>query len=345
MKNSLINGFANILKIAPIALLKMVNKRPLISIFYHAVSNQPMPHVDTIYPSISADQFEAELLYLKSIYSFVTYQQVADFYERDIPLPENALYLSFDDGFIECYSVVLPIIEKLLIPCTFFVTTDWIDNNSMFFRNKMAILWNIFLSSSDETKYKMYIDVGRILGVAINSKETMRKSIFSLREHRNEEIESLSQYFEFDEKEYLKNNPLYVTTSQLEEMVSKGYTLGAHTQSHPKLEQVSFDRMESEISQSCKIIQEISGEKSVPFAFPNSATNIDRNELNSIYTKHTHVGLLFNTKGVLQDEDFIVNRIWAEKKLPNVNISERLPVLIKKAFIESTVEEVRRNFR
>jgi peptidoglycan/xylan/chitin deacetylase (PgdA/CDA1 family) len=345
MKEKLIKFAEYILAFIPYSLLKIINKRSLIGVFYHAISNDPMPHVDAIYPSLSSEQFEYDMNFLNSKYNFVSYNQINDGFEGKKSLPKNAIHLSFDDGFIECYTVVLPILEKLNIPCTFFITTDWIDNTKMFYRNKISILWIMFLSRNEDDKRIIIQKLENFQKQKFATEQSLRNLFFSLKENQTNEIEEIAKIIGFDESKYLEEKPLYLSTSQLKDMIARGFTIGAHTLSHPKLKNVDVSRMRKEISQSCTIIQEITGDDSVPFAFPNSATNIDRGELKSIYESHRQIGLLFNTKGILRDESFILNRIWAEKKLPNVKTKRRIPVLFKLAYIESTVENIRSLFR
>lgn len=345
MKDQLIKIVEYLLGLIPLPLLKFIIKRPLTAIFYHAVSEQPMPHVDSIYPSISASQFEKEMEYLQSKYRFVSYQQVGEYLLLGKQIPKNAIHLSFDDGFAECYSVVLPILEKLNIPCTFFITTAWLDNKKMFFRNKVALLWNLVQQVDDAELIRLLKKIEGVFSTAIASRPEFRRWIFSLKEDQLAEIDKLSKILQFDEKYYLSSTPLYLSTDEVKDMVARGFTIGAHTISHPKLENVDFARMDYEISESCKQIQEITGEISVPFAFPNSATNIDRTQLREIYNKHSHVGVLFNTKGVNSDEEFIINRVWAEKKLPDVPAERRILTLFKRAYQEAVLEQIRLWFR
>ena len=96
-------------------------------------------------------------------------------------------------------------------------------------------------------------------------------------------------------------------------MVAEGFTIGSHTRSHPKLVQLSPIEMEAEIVASSQIVAEITGAEVVPFSFPNSGTGVERRLLADIRSRHPLLGLFFDTKGIRLDEDFILNRIWAER--------------------------------
>ena len=94
-----------------------------------------------------------------------------------------------------------------------------------------------------------------------------------------------------DFREYLKENPIYLTSSQIKEMALEGFTIGGHTMSHPKLVQVSEKDMKAEIVESCRVVQGITGAGVVPFAFPNTATGIDRKTLAEIRYRNPFLGL------------------------------------------------------
>lgn len=47
------------------------------------------------------------------------------------PYPPNSFAITFDDGFENNYSVAAPLLKDLAIPATFYVSTDFIENKTM----------------------------------------------------------------------------------------------------------------------------------------------------------------------------------------------------------------------
>jgi len=143
-----------------------------------------------------------------------------------------------------------------------------------------------------------------------------------------------------DWETFLGENQPYLTISQIQQMHAEGFTIGAHTITHRKLKDLSDAEIEEEIVESCLVIQEITGQEIVPFSFPHSAFGIDRSLLSYIRAMHSFVGLLFDTKGVRKDENFIVNRVWAEQPLTPERKLHSLPEVLRNAYQEAWVDGV-----
>ena len=123
-------------------------------------------------------------------------------------------------------------------------------------------------------------------------------------------------------------------------MHAEGFTIGAHTKTHRKLKDLSDAEIEEEIIESCMAIKEITGQDVVPFSFPHSAFGIERGLLGDIRARHPFVGLLFDTKGVRKDENYIVNRVWAERALTPERRLHSLPEVLHNAYQEAWMDEM-----
>jgi len=57
--------------------------------------------------------------------------------KNHINLPKNTYAITFDDGFENNYSLAAPILDELNLPCTFYFSTDFIENNTMSWIDKI----------------------------------------------------------------------------------------------------------------------------------------------------------------------------------------------------------------
>ncbi|MCP4885308.1 MAG: polysaccharide deacetylase family protein, partial [Planctomycetaceae bacterium] len=123
----------------------------------------------------------------------------------------------------------------------------------------------------------------------------------------------------------------FLTTEQIQEMSSAGYTMGAHTRNHCSMIGMTDEAIEKEIVRSCSIIHEITG-KEVPFAFPYNGRGIDRGLLARIREKHDFVGLYFDTAEMVHDEPHIVNRIGADAPSQAIPNGTNLPGVVRRTW-------------
>jgi len=336
MKKTLIYVFETIARLIPLGVFPTIMPRDLIDFFYHAVSNEAMPHVRYLYPVVSVADFEAALLNLKENYTFVDYSQVHDYVLNGALLPPKAVHLSFDDGYAECFSVVRPLLLKYEIPCTFFLTTGLIDNHILFYRNKQSLCVERLMGLA----FQSAIFEGIPGDPPLNDKSAFISWLKDLRLSDEPVIDEVCRVLDVNWQAFLQQNQPYLTTKQIQQMHAEGFTLGAHTLTHRKLMDLPSDVIETEIADSCRAVAAITGQNVVPFSFPHSGWGLDRGLLADIRGRHSEIGLLFDTKGVRKDADFIHNRVWAERPLRPERKLHPIPEVLHNAYQEAWVDEM-----
>ena len=70
---------------------------------------------------------------------------------------DKCVVLTFDDGHLEMFEVVAPILSKRGISATFFLNTGFLDNKDMFFRHKASLLIG-HLKSLQNGKYLKLVE-------------------------------------------------------------------------------------------------------------------------------------------------------------------------------------------
>jgi len=339
-----LSGF--ILKIIPLCLYKIIVPRKLTCIFYHVVSDESLPHIQNIYPVISTQQFRGGLDYLLSKYQFVGYDEIEDAYLRGRALPPNAAHLTFDDGFIECYSVIRPILKEYNIPATFFITTDFIGNKVLFPANlKSFVIEKVNQYNDLDFSAKKDI-IEKKFKEEIKTKQDLIIKIKKIDRHDRDKLNLLSETFQIDHGKLLREKPLYLNEKQIIEMHSEGFTMGSHSRSHYKLGLVDEELMKDEIVEATRIIRKITGQKSIPFAFPNSGYGVSRDKLKEVRDMTPELGLIFDSKGFNQDADFVINRVWGEHPQFIVNNKHhQMRKILHKYYQEAFFLQLRNIFR
>jgi peptidoglycan/xylan/chitin deacetylase (PgdA/CDA1 family) len=100
-------------------------------LMYHYVS--PLPPAADAYRidlTVEPELFKAHIQYLKSAgYSSVSLYEVDQALRTGSSLPPRPVVLTFDDGYIDHYTYVFPILQEFSFTGTFFIITGFADNN------------------------------------------------------------------------------------------------------------------------------------------------------------------------------------------------------------------------
>ena len=320
----------------PLSVYQFLISRDVIGLFYHMISDKAVPHTEHLYPHRDVKLFEQDLIYIKENYEVLSF---IDLLAERMPVGREgkpAVFLSFDDGFYECYSLVRPLLLKHGLPCMFFITTNFIDNAQMYYRNKVSLCIDCLKVLDIDERQEKLARISERYEVQLESDESFIRWIKSIID--DDLIDEICIILDIDIALYLSEHKPYMSAQEINKLVSDGFTIGAHSQRHQKLGRLSEDEIEVEIVGSCDLIRGITGEEYVPFSFPNTATGIDRDYLNRILQEHSSIGLLFDAKGLELDRDFINNRIWVESPQLNAGGSETLQHVIKTAYKDYLIQ-------
>ena len=126
-------------------------------------------------------------------------------------------------------------------------------------------------------------------------------------------LDRLCQRLDVDVAGYVDKVKPYLSTEQILQLRSDGFTIGAHSCSHRRLQDLPLAEAEREIVESCRVIHDLTGQSSVPFAFPYFGGGLDRRWLAKLREQHPFIGLFFDTQGLRRDAPFVVQRVFGER--------------------------------
>ncbi|MDR6884467.1 peptidoglycan/xylan/chitin deacetylase (PgdA/CDA1 family) [Bacillus sp. 3255] len=91
---------------------------------YHHIDDQVQGSV-----TISTKLFERQLAAMqRQGYNFITMEQFKKFMKEGAKVPDNAVLITFDDGYESFYTNAYPILRKMRVPAVNFVITKDLDN-------------------------------------------------------------------------------------------------------------------------------------------------------------------------------------------------------------------------
>lgn len=92
-------------------------------LLYHQVND-----IDKNDLTLTVEQFDAQMKYLVDEgYDIITPNELLDAWEGKGTLPPNPAVITFDDGHIEFYKNVFPILKKYNVKATVFLVTDYLN--------------------------------------------------------------------------------------------------------------------------------------------------------------------------------------------------------------------------
>jgi peptidoglycan/xylan/chitin deacetylase (PgdA/CDA1 family) len=260
--------------------------------------------------------FKNQILKLKkNKFNFIAYEQVVNNIKNKIAFPKNTACLTFDDGFMNNFQIAAPILKKNKIPAIFFLCPKNIENQEMFWVDKIEDCIN-------RTKKR---------NIAIYLK---RKNLFSLKS-QNEKIKCINTI-----KNYCKNinvlkknliiNEVIKISGILPSMKSspnykiatwpiikktiknKLFSLGGHSLEHDIYTNLSKSEVRKNIKKTIEIIKKKTNYKIKHFSYPEGQkmhfnkyiiSELKKNNIIScptaIYGKNNHKDHLFNLKRIM----------------------------------------------
>lgn len=252
--------------------------------FYHVVSNEKLPHILN-YPYRNVEQFEAELDYYLRYFKPVGLEEFANRKNKT----ENVFHLSFDDGLRECHEIIAPVLLKRGIPATFFVNTAFIDNKELFHKYKASFILSRLKEKPDKKALRFLADHGFSTG-----------NILKAEKSHTEILDKTAGILKIDFSEFLSVQKPYLTSEQIKELVQSGFTIGAHSHTHPEFYRIPEDEQLNEIKTSMQLISELANPGIRAFSFPFTDHGVS-GRLLRILKDENICDITFGTAGVKND--------------------------------------------
>ena len=242
---------------------------------YHYVR----PIKESPYPEIKGlevDGFLRQLEFFKKSFHFVTAEEVLDCIYDEQPLPQNSVWLTFDDGFKDHFQHVFPILQKFEIQGAFFPPAKPIEENVVLdvhkihfilasVANKQKIVDEIFsLIKKNQKQYDLEEPEKYFEKLAIANRFDSKEVIFIKRILQRDLPKQVKKIFTDDlfkkfvtqDEEFFSKN-LYLSFDVINEMKENGMFFSSHSYSHEWLSYLSNEDLFDEIHKSIKFLKKI----------------------------------------------------------------------------------------
>lgn len=186
-------------------------------------------------------------------------------------LPARALSITFDDGYADNEELAAPILQRLGLSATFFVTTGYLNGGCM---------WNDRVIEAVRACQGTELDL-RPAGLASYSAATpadRRRAVVAILngiKHFESEKRQAATEAVVAAAGGTPSPALMMTDEQVRNLRRMGMDVGAHTVTHPILTRLSLDAARREMSEGKARLEAVLGEPVRLFAYPNGVPRQD----------------------------------------------------------------------
>lgn len=193
--------------------------------------------------------------------------------------PSKGMVLSLDDGYANAFTQALPLLKKMGIPFSVFVSTGFVDTD--------RVLWNDLLEFAIFSTRERVLPAG-LLGeeMPLETEIQRRHAAVSLKprlkriplDEAADKVGLLCEKLQVDSRDPVLANVRFLTSAQIGQMAQQGVEFGGHTVSHPILSQETRERVRTEVVVCKHQLESMAGVPVRCFAYP-SGLHGDFNEM------------------------------------------------------------------
>ena len=266
--------------------------------FYHAVSDEPLPHTHNVFPHRKTSRFIKDLDYLLRHFNAADLDKLRTWQEDPASLRQPYFFLSFDDGLREVYETVAPLLTKKGIPAAFFLNTDFIDNRELSYRFKISLI----LDRLESTQYSPAVTEIMQSRFHLHGRERshIRKFIQGTRYKDRAVLDEIAILLDLDFGAFLRVKKPYMSTDQVRELVGQGFYIGAHSKDHPDFSGLDTDAQLNQFRDSLDFVEQEFGQEQGLFAFPFGDGGVSMEFFECIQQSGTALAT-FGTAGLKKD--------------------------------------------
>ena len=236
-------------------------------LMYHSVLEDPASVADSLGGMIHPRAiFEGQMELLAREFHPVSLDQVGRFVRGEKDLPERAVVVTFDDGYVDNFEMAMPILDRAGVPAAFYVTVDCVEKRRLpwpsrlrfsfrktdrkEWKNEPAKVWPLGSERERDAAYLAACD--RVAALAGAEQERVVSQIES----------DLAVRLPADSGE------LMMTWEQVRGLAQHGHLVGSHTVTHPNLAHVGVEDARRELVESKRRMEAQIQAKVVHFSYP-----------------------------------------------------------------------------
>ena len=277
----------------------------LLSVNYHYIEDEGQYPYPAIFPT-PVRQLEKQLKILGEHFSFISCMDILHALNGSRPLPLNACVVTFDDGLRSQFVNALPILQKLKIPATFFVSAKpvlekkaLLVNKTHYARAKLPpqkIIYELsnFLEIS-KNRLRERLTADKVIACSTYLYDDVESALLKWYLNFKLDQETRGQFIDFlfsqivdDEAAWCKKT--YMSADDIQTLARMD-SLGNHTYDHVPLATLTEKQAEYQIAKNGESLRQITGYPCLFVSYPNGAkAGVSRREANLCKRLDIHIG-------------------------------------------------------
>jgi peptidoglycan/xylan/chitin deacetylase (PgdA/CDA1 family) len=265
-------------------IIEKYHRNKIVILWCHRVTPAIYKKPDSMPPlnfetGVTCQRFEELMRFLGEKMRPVSLQEIADFVAGNKEIPDRAVAVMLDDGYVDNYFHAFPILKRYHVPATIFLTTGFIGTNLMFWWDRIGEILKRTHSGSLEMGEIKYFLAGAgeslpnefYLDTYSSRNRAWASLTAALRRCEPEQTAKVIQHMEDHlevKAETYRHLHRMLNWEQIFEMSKNGIDFGAHTVSHPFLSDLTPEDFENETLGSKKAVEGKIQKPVIAFAYP-----------------------------------------------------------------------------
>lgn len=240
----------------------------LLVLNYHRIGNHEAAEFDEGVFSSTQEAFFSQVEYLQKKYTVCSLDDVLEFVSGDATASRRSLvHMTFDDGYLDNYTLAFPVLKDLRATATFFLPTAFIGTDAIPWWDRIAWIlkksprqsfpWDgmgIVAIGTDKEKrsaIQMMLDAYKA-----SSAERSARFISELAERCDVEMQAAA------------TERVFMNWDEAREMQIGGMSMTSHTHSHELMSKLGYDAQLHELMTSRELLRAHVGEVKSVLAYP-----------------------------------------------------------------------------
>ena len=233
-------------------------------VMYHSVEEDSQVWCPRHDYSVTPAELETQLKHFQKKGNIVDLPEIVSWLRGEASLPENAVALTFDDGYKNNKENALPLLEKYNAPATIYISTGLISYGKPF---------EYCLAELLKQKEKINLEKNDI-EKEISNDEDRREAYQKIRrfgkpKNRDERQELLDMIGNTENIESILMNEVEIRDIAENQLL----TIGSHSRDHVMLNKIGKDDVRKNILESKRKLEEILDKKVDRFCYPYGSSN------------------------------------------------------------------------